>query len=57
MPEAATRIYLTILARLPTERELQVFDKYSKSDVVQGQEALTDLIWALLNSVEFLYRH
>jgi hypothetical protein len=57
MPEAANRIYLTILARLPTERELQAFDKYAKSDVVQGQEALTDLIWALLNSVEFLYRH
>ncbi len=57
VPEAATRIYLTILARLPTQRELQVFDQYSKSDVVQGQEALTDLIWALVNSVEFLYRH
>jgi hypothetical protein len=57
MQEAATRIYLTILARLPTERELQVFDKYSKSDIVQGQEALTDLTWALVNSVEFLYRH
>jgi hypothetical protein len=57
MQETATRIYLTILARLPTERELQVFDKYSKSDIVQGQEALTDLIWALINSVEFLYRH
>ena len=57
MPEAATRIYLTILARLPTQRELQVFDQYSKSDIVQGQEALTDLIWALVNSVEFLYRH
>ncbi|MHB8863620.1 MAG: DUF1553 domain-containing protein [Pirellulaceae bacterium] len=57
MPEAARRIYLTVLARLPTDQELQVFDTYAKSDVVQGQEALTDLIWALLNSVEFLYRH
>ena len=57
LSESVTRIYLTILARLPTERELQVFDKYSKSDIVQGQEALTDLIWALFNSVEFLYRH
>ncbi|MCU0961168.1 MAG: DUF1549 and DUF1553 domain-containing protein [Pirellulaceae bacterium] len=57
MPEAATRLYLTILARFPTERELQVFDKYAKSDVVQGHQALTDLTWALLNSVEFLYRH
>ncbi|MHB8974907.1 MAG: DUF1553 domain-containing protein [Pirellulaceae bacterium] len=56
-PEAASRIYLTIVSRLPTEQELQVFDKYAKSDVVQGQEALTDLIWALFNSVEFLYRH
>ncbi len=55
--ETATRIYLTILARLPTQRELQVFERYSKSDIVQGQEALIDLVWALINSVEFLYRH
>jgi len=56
-PEAASRIYLTILARLPTESELRIIDKYAKSDVVRGQEALTDLIWALINSVEFQYRH
>ena len=57
MDEAATRIYLTVLARMPTEQELSVFNGYASSDVVQGQEAITDLIWALLNSVEFLYRH
>ncbi len=57
MDEAATRIYLTVLARLPAEQELSVFKNYANSDVVQGQEAITDLIWALLNSVEFLYRH
>ncbi len=55
--ETAKRIYLTILARLPTERELQVFSKYAQSGVVHGSEATTDLIWALINSVEFLYRH
>lgn len=55
--EAATRLYLTILARLPTEQELRVFDQYAQSDVVQGDQALIDLTWALLNSVEFLYRH
>lgn len=55
--EAATRVYLTILARFPTEQELQVFDQYAQSGVVRGGQALTDLTWALLNSVEFLYRH
>lgn len=55
--EAATRLYLTVLSRLPFEQELQIVEKYSKTEEGQGQAALVDLTWALFNSVEFLYRH
>ena len=57
MREAATRLYLTILSRLPTEQELQTAEDTAKPEEVRGQAALVDLTWALFNSVEFLYRH
>jgi hypothetical protein len=53
-PETATALYVAILSRLPTEEELQVV----KTLVQEGGEAgLRDLIWALVNSPEFCYRH
>ena len=54
---AATRLYLTILSRRPTERELKTVQKYSEWEETKGRKALIDLTWALLNSAEFLYRH
>jgi len=53
----ATRLYLTILSRLPTEDELKVVEAYSRGEETKGQKALTDLAWALVNSSEFQYRH
>ncbi len=55
--EIAQQLYLTILSRFPTERELAIVSRYSQSGVVQGRESLQDLAWALINSSEFLYRH
>lgn len=57
MPETVTQLYLTILSRYPTPDELRVVDEYSKLDEISGQLALQDLTWALMNSMEFLYRH
>ncbi len=54
---AATRLYLTILSRLPTEKELKTVQAYSQGEETKGRNALIDLTWALLNSSEFLYRH
>ncbi|MDD4870239.1 MAG: DUF1553 domain-containing protein [Kiritimatiellae bacterium] len=50
-------LYLMILSRPPTEKELQAVQKYSQSSGLKGREAAIDLAWALINSSEFLYRH
>jgi len=55
--EIAERLYLTIVSRYPTERELKIVAEYSQSDMVEGREGLQDLAWALVNSAEFLHRH
>jgi len=51
------RLYLTVLSRYPTNDELKTVAAYFQS--VQGNKwpAAVDLTWALINSVEFLYRH
>jgi len=54
---AATKLYLTILSRFPTEEELETIAAYSKTEEGKGTAALEDLAWALINSTEFLYRH
>ena len=55
--EIAKQIYLMILSRYPTERELEIVAEYSQSSVVKDREGLQDLAWALINSAEFLHRH
>jgi len=55
--ETVAAVYLTILSRFPTERELKTVQAYGKSGDVNAQEALLDVSWALINSPEFLYRH
>ena len=55
--EIARQIYLMMLSRHPTERELDIVAEYSRSDVVEGREGLQDVVWALVNSGEFLHRH
>lgn len=57
LDEAATRIYLTVLSRYPTQDELKTVAAYSRSGVAGGRQVLVDLVWALINSVEFQYRH
>jgi hypothetical protein len=50
-------IYLTILSRYPTEEELQIVGTYPQASGMKGREVALDLVWALINSAEFLYRH
>jgi len=52
-----TMLYLNILSRYPMQEELDIINKYFQTDGVNRQEAINDLIWALINSKEFLYRH
>jgi Protein of unknown function (DUF1553)/Protein of unknown function (DUF1549) len=55
--EIATGIYLGILSRFPTEEELRVVEGYFQSAKLSRREAAVDLVWTLINSAEFLYRH
>jgi len=55
--QTATRLYLTILSRFPTEEELKTIAAYPQSSGAKGYLAAIDLAWALINSAEFLYRH
>jgi hypothetical protein len=50
--ELVRQIYLTILSREPTVDEWQAIQTHGR-----GQPAVVDLVWALINSAEFLYRH
>ena len=55
--EIATGMYLGILSRYPSEGELKLVETYFQSGKVSRREAAVDLVWALMNSAEFLYRH
>lgn len=54
---AAKKLYMIILSRQPTAQELGHIKEYAFGGDAQGQEALADIVWALFNSAEFLYRH
>ncbi|HEY3837102.1 MAG TPA: DUF1553 domain-containing protein [Bryobacteraceae bacterium] len=55
--DTVTQIYLMMLSRYPTGAELQSITAHTQTGSARGQAALTDLVWVLLNSSEFLYRH
>ncbi len=55
--EAIDELYLTILSRRPTAEELKTIGAYFQAAGTNRRGAAVDLIWALINSAEFLYRH
>jgi hypothetical protein len=50
-------LYLTIVARHPTEAEFEAIMAYADSGVAGRRELVADVAWSLINGVEFLYRH
>ncbi|MFC1763201.1 DUF1553 domain-containing protein [Planctomycetota bacterium] len=50
-------LYLTILAREPSEAEVTAALDYFNAKGMNSRNATFDLAWALINSKEFLYRH
>jgi hypothetical protein len=50
-------VYLAILSRPPTADELKKALGYEKKAGVKSREAAEDLVWALVNTKEFLCRH
>jgi hypothetical protein len=55
--EVATNLYLGILSRYPTEDELKVAEAHAAAGKGNPRDAVADLVWALMNNAEFLYRH
>ncbi|MCF7955025.1 MAG: DUF1549 and DUF1553 domain-containing protein [Phycisphaerae bacterium] len=54
---AVEAIYLNVLSRYPTEQEVSAIQGYFKKPEIGSYRGTIDLIWALINSKEFLYRH
>jgi uncharacterized protein DUF1553/uncharacterized protein DUF1549 len=50
-------IYLTVLSRYATQTEIAAAGKYFQTKGINTRQAVNDLVWALINTKEFLYRH
>ncbi len=50
-------LYLSILSRMPTKKELTVITKYYENIEKKQKNVIIDLAWALVNSVEFQFKH
>lgn len=50
-------VYLNILSRYPTQAELAAAEAYLQTKGINLRQATNDLVWALINTKEFLYRH
>ena len=50
-------LYLGTYARLPGASEKQVAIAYFKKEGIERQMAVEDLLWALVNSAEFVFNH
>jgi Protein of unknown function (DUF1553)/Protein of unknown function (DUF1549) len=55
--EIVNGLYLAVLSRFPTEAESELVTAQLQNKDVKNREAAVDLVWALLNSTEFRYRH
>ncbi len=54
--ELAEEVYLMVLSRRPTQEELETVVEHFRATQPRGSAAV-DVVWALVNSTEFLYRH
>jgi len=57
-PGVAVRaLWMLVLSRPPTDAELQAVQRYARESKLQGKQVADDLVWALINSKEFLFAH
>ena len=52
-----TMVYMNVLSRDPTAEEFKNAEAYFQTEGIKSKDAVNDLVWALINSKEFLYRH
>ncbi|MCM8818889.1 MAG: DUF1549 and DUF1553 domain-containing protein [Candidatus Omnitrophica bacterium] len=50
-------IYISLLSRYPQQSEIEVLEEYFQREGVTLNQAIEDIVWALINSKEFLYQH
>ena len=56
-PQLVNTIYAIVLSRFPTEAERIAALAYYQTSGLNQRQATHDLVWALINTKEFLYRH
>jgi len=54
---AINTLYLLILSRPPTATEFAAVERYGRSAKLNPKQVADDLVWALINSKEFLHAH
>jgi hypothetical protein len=57
LPQLADAITLRILSRRATAREKQMYEKYMQQNSLTLRDLAIDMVWAQINSNEFLYNH
>jgi len=55
--EVIEGMYISILSRYPTDAETEAAMSYYTKSGLKGWEAAVDIVWALLNTKEFIYKH
>lgn len=55
--DVITELYLTCYSRKPTEEELRLASAAFTAPDVTRRQATEDILWALLNSAEFVFNH
>ena len=50
-------LYLTFFSRLPQEKERQGVLAYLQEYKAKRREAVEDLAWSMMNSLEFIFNH
>lgn len=55
--QVAEELYLVALSRMPTDKEKQTLAQYLAKDPKNRAQGLRDVVWAVLNTKEFLFNH
>jgi hypothetical protein len=55
--EVVEELFLATLSRQPREKEAALLLEAFKAEGVDRRTAVEDVLWALLNTKEFIYNH
>jgi hypothetical protein len=55
--EIVEDLYLSAYSRMPTEEELRIASRAFTSEGATRKTAVEDLMWAIINSAEFVFNH